>query len=83
VGTVGIKMTEQIEITNITLNRLRNYFPNMSEANAIRELLKIALDNGFLDVVHNAHRDSQYYDVWGENDDWKEPPIVRPNQNRN
>ena len=55
----------------------------MSEANAIRELLKIALDNGHLDIVHNAHRDSQYYDVWGENDDWKEPPIVRPNQNRN
>jgi len=64
VGIVGIKMTETIEVTNITLNRLRNYFPTMTPAHAIRELLKIALDNGHLDVVHNAHRNSQYYDVW-------------------
>ena len=50
-------MTHTINITNITANRLANYFPNLSPAHAIRELLKIALDNGHLDIVHNAHRD--------------------------
>ena len=53
-------MTETIEITNITANRLRNYFPTMTPAHAIRELFKIALDNGHLDVVHNAHRSDNH-----------------------
>ena len=74
-------MTHTINITNITANRLANYFPNLSPAHAIRELINIALANGHLDIVHNAHRDSNYYDVWGENDEWNE--TIRPNQNRN
>ena len=59
-GTVGIKMTQRIDITNITANRLRNYFPNMTPAHAIRELFKIALDNGHIDTVHNAHRSGKW-----------------------
>ena len=59
-GIVGIKMTETIEVTNITLNRLRNYFPNLTPANAIRELFKIALDNGHLETVMEAHRSDNY-----------------------
>tara|TARA_Y100001951_G_C11172013_1_gene200831 strand:+ start:44 stop:247 length:204 start_codon:yes stop_codon:yes gene_type:complete len=53
-------MTETIDITNITYNRLRNYFPNMTPAHAIRELFKIALNNGHLNPVHNAHRSNNY-----------------------
>jgi len=53
-------LTETIEVTNITANRLRNYFPTMSEANAIRELFKIALDNGHLETVMEAHRSDNY-----------------------
>jgi len=56
VGIVGIKMTETIEVTNITLNRLRNYFPNLTPANAIRELFTIALTNGHLETQSLAHR---------------------------
>ena len=54
------KMTQTIEITNITANRLRNYFPDMTPAHAIRELFKIALDNGHIYAVHNAHRSDNY-----------------------
>ena len=53
-------MTQTIEITNITANRLRNYFPSMTPANAIRELFKIALDNGHLETVMQAHRSDNY-----------------------
>ena len=53
-------MTTRIDITNITFNRLCNYFPTMSPANAIRELFKIALDNGHIDTVHNAHRSGKW-----------------------
>jgi len=55
-----LELTETIEVTNITANRLRNYFPNLTPANAIRELFKIALDNGHLETVMEAHR-SDYY----------------------
>jgi hypothetical protein len=60
VGTVGIKMTETIEVTNITANRLRNYFPYMTPGNAIRELFRIALDNGHIDTVPYAHRNESF-----------------------
>ena len=53
-------MTETIEITNITANRLRTYFPNTTPANAIRELLKIAIDNVYILPIHNAHRSDNY-----------------------
>ena len=56
----GIKMTQTIEITNITANRLRNYFPDMTPANAIRELFKIALNHGHLETVMEAHRSDNY-----------------------
>ena len=59
-GTVGIKMTQTIEITNITANRLRNYFPNLTPANAIRELFTIALSHGHLETVMEAHRSDNY-----------------------
>lgn len=55
-------MTIDITITNITYNRLRNYFPTMSYANAIRELLKIAIESGKLKQIHNAHRSDRYID---------------------
>ena len=55
-GTVGIKMTETIEVTNITANRLMNYFPNLTPANAIRELFKMALRTGELETQSLAHR---------------------------
>jgi hypothetical protein len=57
---VQLELTEHIEITNITANRLRNYFPDMTPAHAIRELFKIALDNGHIDAVHNAHRSDNF-----------------------
>ena len=53
-------MTHTINITNITANRLANYFPNLSPAHAIRELIDIALDNGHIDTVHNAHRSDNF-----------------------
>ena len=54
-------MTQTIEITNITANRLRNYFPDMTPANAIRELFKIALNRGrALETVMEAHRSDNY-----------------------
>ena len=58
----GRSMTRRIVTTNITFNRLCNYFPNMTPAHAIRELLKMALESGKLNQIHNAHRDSTYID---------------------
>ena len=55
-------MTRSINITNITANRLVAYFPMLSYADAIRELLKIAIESGKLKRIHNAHRDSRYID---------------------
>ena len=57
---VQLELTETIEVTNITLNRLRNYFPNLTPANAVRELFTIALTNGHLDTVHKAHRSDNF-----------------------
>ena len=58
-------MTRSIDVTNITYNRLRNYFPHLTPAHAIRELFKIALANPFneLETVKNGHRDGNYYEV--------------------
>ncbi len=55
-------MTTTIDITNITYNRLTNYFPYTSQNDAIRKLLTMAIESGKLERIHNAHRDSTYID---------------------
>jgi len=55
-------MTIKIDITNITFNRLRNYFPTMTPADSIRELFKMAIESGRLTRIHNSHRDTTYID---------------------
>ena len=40
-------MSHNIKITNITYNRLKSYFPDMTPANAIRELFVLALSECF------------------------------------
>lgn len=58
-------MSHKIEVTNITFNRLTNYFPNAKNMNeAIKMLFKIALDEKrTLKSIGNAHRDAQYFTV--------------------
>ena len=67
-------MTETIKITNITYNRLKNYFPECKDTNdQIRELFKLALSKcercGLVPTQltmnqHNASRNLEY-GRWG------------------
>ncbi len=59
-------MTREIKVTNITYNRLNSYFPDMTPANAIRELFILALNKCSscgkpeLNGITHAHRDDTY-----------------------